>query len=117
MLNPCAQHQDDTKARIEAGLGKLFGTSERERISLYEASFIRYFSPEFNKEFKNSFPSTNLKILRDAYEKDFSAVAAEICIDELPYCLCSGSVKSAHSHIAKYNLHENEARKAFFGIN
>ncbi|MFN7073900.1 hypothetical protein ACK4QV_20235, partial [Proteus mirabilis] len=73
-FTPNAQVKDTESVRIKAGLDKLFNTSEAERISLYEAALIRYFSPEYNKEFKDSFPSTNLKILQDCYNKDISAV-------------------------------------------
>ena len=87
VMNPFAQNKDEESERIRSGLDKLFNTTEQERIALYEASLIRYFRPEFNIEFKNSFPSTNLKILQDCYEKDFSAVIAEICIDDLPFSM------------------------------
>ena len=75
-INPFAKNKDEGSTRIESGLNKLFNTTEEERISLYEAALIRYFSPEFNKEFKDSFPSTNLKILQDCYNKDFCTVVA-----------------------------------------
>jgi len=113
MINPRAQKQDDG-SRVKSGLDKLFDTSEPERISLFEASFIRYFYPDFNKEFKDSFPSTNLKLLQDCYKKDFSAVFSEICINGLPFQLFSESAPPTHHHLAKHNLHEDEARKAFF---
>lgn len=116
VMNPFARNKDDGSERIKAGLDKLFNTTEQERVALYEASLIRYFRPEFNIEFKNSFPSTNLKILQDCYEKDFSAVIAEICIDELPFKLFSEEVKPGWNHIAKHSLHKSEDRKIFFGL-
>lgn len=116
VFNPKAENKDDNGTRIRAGLDKLFNTSEKERTTLYEASLIRYFSPEFNKEFKNSFPSTNLKVLQDCYEKDFSAVVAEICIDTLPFQLRSETVEPSAYHIAKHDLHKDTKRKAFFNI-
>ena len=79
VFNHHAKNKDEDSSRIRSGIDKLYGTTEQERIALYEAALIRYFSPPFNKEFKNSFPSTNLKILQDCYEKDFAAVIAEIC--------------------------------------
>lgn len=115
-MNPFAKNTKDGSERIKSGLDKLFNTSEDERISLYEAALIRYFYPEFNKEFKESFPSTNLKILQDCYNKDFCSVIAEICFDELPFRLYSKSVKPAIYHIAKHDLHKNEDRRVFFGI-
>jgi hypothetical protein len=114
-INPFAKNSDEGSERIQSGLKKLFNTSEEERISLYEAALIRYFYPEFNKEFKDSFPSTNLKILQDCYNKDFCTVVAEICIDELPFRLWSQAVKPAVHHIAKHNLHKDEDRRMFFG--
>lgn len=116
VMNPFAKNKDDGKARIKAGIDKLFNTTEQERTTLYEASLIRYFYPEFNKEFKNSFPSTNLAVLQDCYEKDFSGVVAEICIDELPFKLFSTNVEPKYSHIAMHDLHKDEARRMFFNL-
>lgn len=115
-FTPNAKSKDTDASRIKAGLDKLFDTSDPERISLYEAAMIRYFSPEYNKEFKNSFPSTNLKILQDCYEKDFSAVFAQICIDELPFMLFSDSVEPKQYHISKHDLHKDSDRKVFFCV-
>ncbi|MFJ2548817.1 hypothetical protein ACIOVF_20410 [Pseudomonas sp. NPDC087612] len=115
MLNPYAKNGDSGDARIKQGIDKAYNTTEAEKISLYEAALIRYFYPEFNKEFKDSFPSTNLKILQDCYDKDFSAVVAEICIDELPFALFSESVQPKFYHVARHNLHKAEDRKMFFG--
>jgi hypothetical protein len=116
VINPFAAERDDGSQRIESGLDKLFNTTEQERIALYEAALIKYFYPEYNKEFKNSFPSTNLKILQDCYEKDFSGVIAEICIDNLPFRLCSENVEPQFYHISKHNLHEAKNREMFFGL-
>lgn len=116
MFNPRAKDTAQSDRRIRAGLDKLFNTTEAERVSLYEAALIRYFYPDFNKEFKDSFPSTNLKVLRDCYDKDFSAVVAEICIDGLPFRLWSAAVDPKAYHIARHYLHEGEDRRMFFGL-
>ena len=113
-MNPWAANKIEGEKRIAAGLDKLFDTSDAERVTLYEASFIRYFQPPFNKEFKDSFPSTNLKVLADCYDKDFSALVSEICIDELPFKLISTTVAPAQYHCAKFDLHDDEARQVFF---
>jgi hypothetical protein len=98
MFNPKAEDRNQGGKRIKAGLDKLFGTDEKERVSLLEAAFIRYFRPPFNEKFKDSFPSTNMKVLKDCYAKNFSAVIAEIGFDELPYKLCSGQVEAKDHH-------------------
>jgi hypothetical protein len=115
-INPFAKNIVDGNTRIKSGIDKLFNTSEEERISLYEAALIRYFYPEFNKEFKDSFPTTNLKILQNCYNKDFCSVIAEIGFDQLPFRLCSKVIKPAFHHIAKYNLHKDDDRRMFFGF-
>lgn len=113
---PDADHQDDDGTRRKMGLDKLFNTSEAERVSLYEASLIRHFAPEFNKEFKNSFPSTNLKVLRDCYAKDILAVTAEICFDDFPFRLHSEAVPPSLYHIITHDLHKDDDRKVFFAM-
>lgn len=114
MFNPHANDSSSGEARIEASLDKLFDTSEAERVTLFEASLIRFFQPEFNKEFKNSFPSSNLKALQDCYDKDFSAVCAEINFDHLPFSFESEVVKDTDTVMAYFDLHEDENRKIFF---
>lgn len=115
LLNPNAEEKDQGEQRIDKGLQKLFGTSEEERITLYEATMIRYFKPHFNTEFKNSFPSTKMKILADCYRKDFSSVVAELCFDNLYFKIKSNRVKSAYFHIVSADLHKEEDRRVFFG--
>jgi len=114
MINPWAKDQSHGLERMKKGL--LFDTNEAERTTLYEAALIRYFQPSFNKEFKNSFPSTNMKVLAECYDKDFSALVAEICIDELPFKLFSAAAQRTGTgyHYAKHNLHNDESRRVFF---
>lgn len=114
VFNPRAEDSSQGRDRISKGLDKLFGTTEKERVCLYEAALIRYFLPAFNREFTDSFPSTNLKILQDCYEKDFSAVSAEINFDEFPFTLYSESVPAKDHHMAFFDLHDDAARKVFF---
>lgn len=114
VMNPRAIDQTQGPERIRMGLKKLFETDDAERTTLYEAALIRYFRPPFNTIFKDSFPSTNLKVLADCYDKDFAAVVAEISIDELPFYLFSDAVAHRATHIAKFDLHDDDARRMFF---
>lgn len=116
LFNPHAKEKENDDQRISDGITKALETSEAERVTLFEASLIRYFMPRYNKEFKNSFPSTNLKVLTDCYDKDFSAVCAEIYIDDLPYYLCSETVEPSFKHTAFHHLHDDDERKVFFGL-
>lgn len=113
-MNPNAKSKDEDGSRIRAGIDKLFNTTEAEMISLFEASMIRYFNPQFNNDFKNSFPSTRLKVLGDCYAKDFSSVSSEINFDDLPFQLCSDAVSVKNTHFVNNDLHKDKDRKAFF---
>jgi hypothetical protein len=68
-----------------------------------------------DREFIDSFPSTNLKILQDCYDKDFAAVSAEINFEPPPLTLYSESVAASSRHLAYFDLHDDAARKVFFG--
>jgi hypothetical protein len=114
MFNPFAKDTTQGDQRISRALDKLASTSEAEKTTLYEAALIRYFAPPYNKEFKNSFPSTNMKVLAECYSKDIVGVTAEISLDNLPFRLCSGTVAARDSHIAHHDLHKEEDRRVFF---
>ena len=114
LFNPFAKDTSKGERRIKDGLDKLFGTNEHEQITQYEASFIRYFKPVYNIEFKNSFPSTDLKVLEDCYNKDFSSIVAEFVFDQPPFALFSQNVDAKPEHIIKFDLHKDEERKVVF---
>ncbi|WP_210265502.1 hypothetical protein [Bradyrhizobium aeschynomenes] len=115
LFNPKGEDKAHCAERIKAGLDKLFGTDEKERVSLFEAALIRYFRPPFNSKFKDSFPSTNMKVLKGCYDKDFSAVIAEVGFDgKLAYKLFSGEVAAKDHHMASFNLSKEEDRAVFF---
>ena len=61
VMNPFAKEKDESNDRIKSGIEKLRETTEAEKTSLYEASLIRYFYLEFNKEFKIAFHQQTLK--------------------------------------------------------
>jgi hypothetical protein len=114
MFNGVAKDRTQSEERIKNAFDKLENTSEAERTTLYEASLIRYFVPPYNKEFKNIFPSANMKLLADCYDKDIAAVSAEIVFDNLPFRLCSDTIEARDYHIAHHDLHSEEDRKVFF---
>jgi hypothetical protein len=41
---------------------------------------------------------------------------SQICIDELPFKMTSDAVRPSQYHIAKFDLHEDEARQVFLGL-
>lgn len=115
-MNPNSKNSEDGDARINSGLEKLKSTTEKEMVSIYEAALIKYFYPEYNVKLKDSFPSTDLDMLKDCYDKDICSVIAEISIDELPYKMFSEKIEPKIMHTASYYLNKDEDRKVFFGL-
>lgn len=115
MFNPFAKMPDDG-TRVENAVESLYGTSEAQQVSLYEAALIRYFQPKYNNNFVGSFPSTNHRVLKQCYQKDMAAIIAEFCIDDIPFYLESDKVEMKPYHIAAYNIHNDLDRDIFFGV-
>ncbi|HEY9753885.1 MAG TPA: hypothetical protein V6C97_01845 [Oculatellaceae cyanobacterium] len=112
IFNPQAKNQDGTYERILNGLKKQEETSEAEKITLYEASLIRYFQPPYNKEYKENFPSTNMTMLEDCYDKNISSIIAGLCIDA-EYQLRSEAVAQKKDHVINHDLYTEKDRKIF----
>lgn len=89
---------------------------EKNNITVVEASLIRFFQPKYNKIFKDSFPSTNQKMLHHCYNYDFSGIVTEIDTEDLSISLFSDYVKSSWHHIAKFDLHNETDRRKFFDM-
>ena len=90
--------------------------TKHEQICLAEAGLIRYFQPTYNKIYRDSFPSSELEILRACYERDFSALSVEIDTSELGWRIYSKSAKPSSHHIAKFDLFEQNERLSFFAM-
>ena len=105
---------DDNSQRFDYGLSKAENTSEIEKVSLFEACFIRYFQPRYNKLLKDSFPSTNIKVLNNCYRHDLVSIVAEMSFFEIPYLLFSEKIKQSKIHFAYFDLHKEVDRRQFF---
>lgn len=114
VFSPVESSKDETNRRYALGQEKLYNTSVSERVSIYEAALIRHFMPKYNTIFKNSFPSTNNKSLKDCYDKDFYGISAEICFDEISYPIYSDTIEISKYHVLYYDLQKDESRHLFF---
>jgi hypothetical protein len=90
--------------------------TEAQQTSITEAALIRYFQPEFNKIYKESFPSTNLKILQSCYTLDLCSIAASLAATDFGVNFWSASIKTSAHHIAVFDLHSPDDRKGFFAL-
>lgn len=90
--------------------------SDSQLTSIAAACFIRYFQPKYNRLLVNSFPSTNLGLLRSCYEMDYAAVVSEVNTEDVYSMLRTTSVPARDHHIAHFDLHSPDDRMSFFQV-
>ncbi|WP_374427899.1 hypothetical protein [Tabrizicola sp.] len=114
LINPRAADTTQNEARIGIGLQNSNVATERDRVTLFEASLIRHFRPEYNEKFKDSFPSTKTKALKECYNKDILSVIAEISFPEIPFRIYSQHVRPEKYVFINHNLHSDSDRRLYF---
>lgn len=115
IFNPQAKDHDSQYERIVQGLQAQAETSEAEKTTLYEASLIRYFQPPYNKEFKETFPSTNMTLLEGCYGKDINSIMATLNLDA-DFQVKSDIVPQKKDHFVHHQLQTEQDRRIFFGL-
>lgn len=83
---------------------------KEQLLNIAEACLIRYFEPEYNKNLKKNFPSAELKLLKECYNCDYSAIATEIATEYIGCNTWSKKIPSKARHIAVFTLNDNEAK-------
>lgn len=93
------------------------GINEQQKINFTEAALIRYFEPQYNIEYKNSFPNPAHKTYAECYELDINSIAIELETEEKAnFKLFSQKIKPNWLHIKTFLLHSKEDRKDMFEI-
>lgn len=90
--------------------------SEQHKINFTEAALIKYFQPEYNKVFKDSFPNPAHSTYSECYDIDLNMVSVEINTDDLYFQLWNKHVSPKFVHFAKFPLHSRDDRKYMFEI-
>jgi hypothetical protein len=82
----------------------------QQKINFTEAALIRYFRPEYNETFKDTFPSPAHSSYRSCYDLDLNMVILQVESTSICSCLWTENVKAAWIHLAKFPLHDTNAR-------
>lgn len=90
--------------------------SEQQKINFTEAAIIRYFQPEYNKTFKETFPSPAHSTYSECYDLDLNMVTVEIQTDDININLWSDAAPSHWVHFCTFPLHSREERMYMFDI-
>lgn len=112
-FNPWAKNPEFDSERIKSGLDFISNLTERQEVSLYEASLINYFKPKYNVIYTKKLTGTNKTLLRQCYDKDISCILAELDLD-LYYRWYSSEIKPETSCCIRINLFDEKERQMFF---
>jgi hypothetical protein len=99
---------------------ELFNTArqritEGQTITVFEASLIKYFKPDLNKEYKETFPSQDFKSYDEIYQTSFNYIS--LTLDGLTVYarLFSKAVpERKYIHTSIHSLATNEEKKSLF---
>lgn len=93
------------------------GLDESQVVTFTEAALIKYFQPQYNKEYKDSFPNKEHTSFSECYELDINSVCFEMDTSDKILCsFYSPSVERSHLHMATFLLHSPEERRLFFDV-
>lgn len=90
--------------------------SEQQEVNFTEAALIKYFRPEYNVKYKETFPSPAHSTYEQCYAIDLNMVAVEVQTEELMLRLWSAASTLQWTHIAKFPLHNEAERRYMFQI-
>jgi hypothetical protein len=101
-----------------AHIDRVFQTSisESHRINYCEAALIRYFQPEYNDRFKDSFPTPAHGSYAECYKLNLHSVAVEVDSRNLGLRFWSKSVAPDWVHMPFFSLRSEQERKGFWGF-
>ncbi len=90
--------------------------SQQQKINFTEAALIRYFNPEYNKTYRDTFPNPAHRTYSECYDIDLNMICVEIQTRELGFRFWSKAVDSAWVHFCAFPLHSKEDRRYMFEI-
>ncbi|MCE9608506.1 MAG: hypothetical protein K8U03_26780 [Planctomycetia bacterium] len=88
--------------------------TEQQTINYAEAGMIRYFQPEFNRIYKDSFPNPAHSTYSQCYDLDIHMLAVSICTDCIRSRIWSPTVAPSDKHLAQFDLRTSEQRRGIF---
>ncbi|TGL36988.1 hypothetical protein EHQ52_03710 [Leptospira koniambonensis] len=109
--NPTTSDQESTKHAAEAinhNFDPKFG------IYLAEACLIRYFEPDYNKVYKEKFPSKNSATLSELANLDIQSAIIEISLNKASFMLFSNKIAALQDHIINFSIQTENDRKNIF---
>ncbi|MGQ9426059.1 hypothetical protein ACXYTJ_11255 [Gilvimarinus sp. F26214L] len=88
----------------------------QQRINFIEAALIKYFQPNYNKIYKDTFPNPAHKTYAECYDIDLNMVCVEVQMEDMGARLWSESASPAWVHFCSFPLHSREDRVYMFEL-
>jgi len=88
--------------------------SEKDKITIIEASLIRYFQPKYNHHYKDNYPSSDKTHLSTCYRFDFESIVTEIDTEDIGQLIHSPGREANFHHIITFPLHSDADRRSFY---
>jgi hypothetical protein len=88
--------------------------TEQQQINFTEAALIRYFEPEYNSTYKNTFPNYAHSTYSKCYDLEINTVNIELHTTDLKCALWSKKAKPRDIHFCTFPMYRREDRKAMF---
>lgn len=113
--NPRSTGNDDSR-KAALAMNKFMNNEldEHQIINFTEASLIKYFKPNYNKEYKDKFPHPGHKSYSECYDLDINSVCFEIETDCIGTRLYTTSISPAFTHMASFTMETREKRINMF---
>ncbi len=86
------------------------------RIDLVEAALIRYFQPEYNEQYKKTFPKKTHDILTTLFELDITGLMVSLSTEEHNIQVYSDSIVPSDRHLAIYPIVNEHDRMSFLDL-
>jgi hypothetical protein len=117
-IDGTVKETDTTDEEDNAHISEVLSSpvSEQQSVNFVEAGLIKYFEPEFNKTFKNSFPDSSHSSYASCYDLDFNQLNITLACDTINTFVYSAKVPRNFMHLAEFQLHSSEDRKAMFDV-
>ena len=111
-------HYQTTEAEDDAHLQTVLDStvSEQVEVNFTEAALIKYFQPEFNVSYKDTFPSPGHSTYAQCNTIDLNAVSVEVPTEAIRLRLWSPAVAPSLVHFVTFPLHDESARRSMFEI-
>lgn len=90
--------------------------TEQQQVNFTEAALIKYFQPQYNTMFKDTFPNPAHSTYSECYDLDINSVGILVDTEHISSRLWSSQVHPRWCHYHNFFLHSPAERKSIFDI-